>query len=436
MKRWLLERRLRRELKAAAKPDFQALADRAGLRRQKKLPLCRRPAFRTAVAAFCLLAVCLTVALPLLLPGDGGVPTGTPSAGYLLFDINPSCSIAYDENGRVTSALGLNRDGEILLSGADLIGKTYEEASEFLFARCLDLGYFSPARQDNAVLLSATTDDGSADLTVRNDVEQTLYQQFSNSHMFGVVITSVDDPALSQAAEAYGISVQKYMLIQQYLQLGGSLDTSRYASIPIRDLYTGISTLEEQSRKQLATQLEYQTKQLFERIAEDVEDIIEGIDDHLEELEEALGLEDRWETVEDLLDELEDIAERIEDANTASECEQILSLVRDGLAGLRPILPSALKASLSEALTALDDSALLLRDYDTTTETVEEAYQKRAQSNWDMTPVEGEMSEEWRDSQILHFSQAWYQLKSDWDDDRDDDFDDWFDDMLEDLFDE
>ena len=422
MRRRLLEKRLRRELSAAAQPDFDALASRIGLRRPGRTPR-RRIAWRAAVAAACLCAVCLAIALPLLRAGRSGPAGNVTTPGYLTFDINPSCSISYDENGVVTEAVGLNRDGEILLSGADLLGKTYEEASEMLFARCMDLGYFSTARQDNAVLLSATSYTGATDTEVRAEVEQTLYRQFSRNGVYGVVITSVDNPLLTEAADAYGISVQKYMLINQYRQMGGTLSSDRYDDISIRELYAGISELEEQIRQAFAEELEEATEELFEVIAEDVEEIIENIDDYLEELEDALDADDRWESAEDLLEDLEDLAERIEEANTAAECAQIIGVVRERLDGLRQVLPGIFGAVLDNALEALDRSAGLLEEYELTTQTVEEAYLQRLQSNWDTTPVFGPMTEDWLEEQVKYVSSAWYDLREQWEQDRKHDFD-------------
>jgi hypothetical protein len=136
--------------------------------------------------------------------------------GYFVIDINPSIEVCYDEDGVVTSLKGLNDDGKALIVGVDVVGKTYSDAAKKLFSRCLSLGYFSSARDDNAVLATAVGENGERDDRMTSAVKTALMDSFSQKKLKGVVIDGVTNPQLQSVAEQFGIDAQKYGLILNY----------------------------------------------------------------------------------------------------------------------------------------------------------------------------------------------------------------------------
>ena len=258
MKKSDIERQLKKDLQAAAPSDFDAVwkkcrhdlpeketeeefefvpavaaagggeAGRSG-RAGKRTLACILAA---VIFCFAALFTLLGAALGWFRGGDDFVIPG--SDGYFIFDINPSVELSYDKTGRVTGAEGLNEDGEVLLYGLDLQGKTYDEAADVLFKRCVKLGYFASGREDNAVLVSAVLSEGGRDETMTAEMKGLLSEAFAANKIRGVVITGVENAQLEEAAQKYGIDAQKYALILSYLALGGSLEEAEYSSVSVR----------------------------------------------------------------------------------------------------------------------------------------------------------------------------------------------------------
>ncbi|MBQ9782006.1 MAG: hypothetical protein IJW26_02360, partial [Clostridia bacterium] len=151
--------------------------------------------------------------------------------GYFLIDINPSIEVAYDKNGIVTSVKGLNKDGEAVVLGIDYQNKNYEQITTLIVEKCEKLGYFSKAREDNAILISANGNNGEKDTGLTSEIEKILSKKFVDSKIKGVVITGVVNEELSNQASLYNVDAQKYALIKEYIALGGEIQESEYQTV-------------------------------------------------------------------------------------------------------------------------------------------------------------------------------------------------------------
>ena len=316
MKKSDIERRLKKDLQAAAPSDFDAVwkkcrhdlpeketeeefefvpavaaagggeAGRSG-RAGKRTLACILAA---VIFCFAALFTLLGAALGWFRGGDDFVIPG--SDGYFIFDINPSVELSYDKTGRVTGAEGLNEDGEVLLYGLDLQGKTYDEAADVLFERCVKLGYFASGREDNAVLVSAVLSEGGRDETMTAEMKGLLSEAFAANKIRGVVITGVENAQLEEAAQKYGIDAQKYALILSYLALGGCLEEAEYSSVSVRELYQGISKLQKERKEKEIEELETEAGELEETLSENIQKLIDELSDYIEERAEDSDGED------------------------------------------------------------------------------------------------------------------------------------------------
>ena len=361
---------------------------------------------------------------------------GKLDKGYFIFDINPSVEVDYDENGKVTSAEGLNEDGKVLLSGVDLVGKTYEEAAKALFDGCVKLGYFSAARQDNAVLVSATKEKGGADEEMTMRMKALLADTFTEKKMCGVVITGVDDPTLKDEAQSHGVDAQKYALIYAYLQMGGELCEAEYSQISIRELYKKIAEKEEDLEEAECEELE---NGIYGTVADKIQEIIEKLEEQIEETQPlsapAFGGEHGEPQGNDYdmcLNALEEYADELEDARNEGEFKSFLSRLLSTLDEMiRQEKNNVLRDLFKDAHTQINE---VLENYDIKISELKKlgasAEDQHAAREEKFGKDHGENTfdwEEWLDEyedKEDDFEQSWYFRKNQWDEDRKKDLDD------------
>ncbi len=280
MKKFTIEKQLKNELRKSSASDFVGVWSKCekseGGRYEPNASevAIKKIEFKRVLAIFTagLLAVSfIIVSLWQFLSSSGSMRF---TKGSFLLDVNPSIEVCYDEKGVVTSAIGLNEDGKVLLVGLDLVGNPYDKATEKIFSRLLALGYFSGSRDDNAVLASAVTENGGKDEKMLSALKTAFAENFSKKKVKGVVIDGVTNAELQSQSEKYGIDSQKYGLILSYLALGGELDESQYATISIRELYSAIeqkkSDLKELYAQEVQSVLLDFERKLNETLAEQI----------------------------------------------------------------------------------------------------------------------------------------------------------------------
>ncbi|GAX91470.1 anti-sigma factor domain-containing protein [Effusibacillus lacus] len=159
-----------------------------------------------------LLVACLALALgvwqmkPLFEPG--------PVSAYVAIDINPSLELAVDKEKEVLQVVPLNPDGEALVKGLHLKGKSIESAVTDLADEAAKQGFL---KQDSEILVTAT-DAGASRLNIEDleqqvmtSMRQTLQQSGIAANVGGVLVSQ----EIRQEAMTVGLSPGKYAL---YLQ--------------------------------------------------------------------------------------------------------------------------------------------------------------------------------------------------------------------------
>ena len=455
MKRSDIERQLKNDLQAATPSDFDTLwakcnaAPPANTRETERVLALATASANKAnggnshggfsagrvrlVAILTAIILALGVFFGAAMGWFGG---GKLDKGYFIFDINPSVEVDYDENGKVTSAEGLNEDGKVLLCGVELVGKTYEEAAKALFDGCVKLGYFSAARQDNAVLVSATKEKGGADEEMTMRMKALLADTFTEKKMCGVVITGVDDPTLKDEAQSHGVDAQKYALIYAYLQMGGELCEAEYSQISIRELYKKIAEKEEDLEEAECEELE---NGIYGTVADKIQEIIEKLEEQIEETQPlsapAFGGEHGEPQGNDYdmcLNALEEYADELEDARNEGEFKSFLSRLLSTLDEMiRQEKNNVLRDLFKDAHTQINE---VLENYDIKISELKKlgasAEDQHAAREEKFGKDHGENTfdwEEWLDEyedKEDDFEQSWYSRKNQWDEDRKKDLDD------------
>lgn len=455
MKRSDIERQLKNDLQAATPSDFDTLwakcnaATPANTRETERVLALATASANKAnggnshggfsagrvrlVAILTAIILALGVFFGAAMGWFGG---GKLDKGYFIFDINPSVEVDYDENGKVTSVEGLNEDGKVLLCGVELVGKTYEEAAKALFDGCVKLGYFSAARQDNAVLVSATKEKGGADEEMTMRMKALLADTFTEKKMCGVVITGVDDPTLKDEAQSHGVDAQKYALIYAYLQMGGELCEAEYSQISIRELYKKIAEKEEDLEEAECEELE---NGIYGTVADKIQEIIEKLEEQIEETQPLSAPvfggehgEPQGNDYDMCLNALEEYADELEDARNEGEFKSFLSRLLSTLDEMiRQEKNNVLRDLFKDAHTQINE---VLENYDIKISELKKlgasAEDQHAAREEKFGKDHGENTfdwEEWLDEyedKEDDFEQSWYSRKNQWDEDRKKDLDD------------
>lgn len=268
MKRSTLKRQLNKDISSASRSDFSKVMEKCkGEDKGERVAVLAHSgerAERSSIIKYLLgaLAILLMIGAVVFMlldkpteqaPNAPASPISPPktSGGYFVIDINPSIKISYNESGVVTGTEALNEDADVLLVNLSLEGKTPEEAIDAIFDKCIQLGYFSAERENNAVMASALTEGGERDEAMTEQVKKHFSNQFSKKKIRGVVITGVQNSALDEQAGKYGIDSQKYALILEYKELGGELAEDMYDDISISELYEGISQKAKERHEQI-----------------------------------------------------------------------------------------------------------------------------------------------------------------------------------------
>ena len=341
--------------------------------------------------------------------------------GYFVLDINPSIEVNYDQDGKVTSVVGLNEDGKAVLVGISLEDKSYSEATDILFQRCVSMGYFSPEREDNAVLVSAITQTGEKDETMTSAVKNSFAGAFEENKIRGVVITGVSDPVLQKEAEIYGIDAQKYGLILSYLAMGGELEEDCYSTVSIRELYALIEEqekeLKENKKEESAFILQKFEKELLETLSEQIEVLIETLNVYIS------AEVDDYEQNKDMKT-LEDLVKTLENAKTQRERKAIVNEIMTTLDRLKDVesdtslssMIASAKISISVTYDFFEKAFYQLKKVSATPEEIS-AVRLWKFSNYGTERVEYDFKL-WQEEREPIVSAKWYEMKNNWRIDR------------------
>ncbi len=366
----------------------------------------------------------VSLVLRFLLPAfNGPAPF---SDGVLVLDVNPSIEIDYDVNGNVTAVNGLNDDGKALISGLDFTDKVVEEVVKTIVSQCVKLGYFSLNRDNNAILVTAETHSGAKDDVMMEKAKTIVREAFTSRNMRGVVISAITDKELKEQAETYGITAQKYALIQEYLDKGGELDESEYATVSVSNLYKMLSEKNSQIKTDKADLLKQQlvtiSDELYQLVGEKIVEVIDNIGNAHQSLE---VWQDKAESIQALKD-------GITDENIMEVFDTAKPIIADILAEIDELASSpqtnlAFRLALQTAKVEIE--LIVATAYALANEITSKiaGFQEIADIRLNIFGVDDETGEEfdyddWLELVKDDYESDWYSLKSAWAQEREKDF--------------
>ncbi|MDD3252223.1 MAG: hypothetical protein PHV18_06675 [Lachnospiraceae bacterium] len=156
-------------------------------------------------------AVCLAV---LLTAGIGGYSVIRTPVSYISIDVNPSIELALNRLDRVVSAAAYNEDGEIVLDGIAVKGKTYVEAIDTIVESDAMSGYLTRGAD-----LSFTV---ASRVVKKEQILQTGVEQSHGCKDHGGQSVNVGVELVSEA-HGHGVSFGKYAAYLELAQYDGSV---------------------------------------------------------------------------------------------------------------------------------------------------------------------------------------------------------------------
>ena len=224
--------------------------------KEKTFTFAKRPVF--AFFSFAL-ALCLCIAIPFSITGrKSNGEFALASSGSIILDINPSLELKYDKEGNITQIIGLNEDGRLLIVNNDYTGKNYKVVVEELVSDCVDLGYFSKDRENNAILITALDDKGEQYNKFNTELESKFNSTFIENGLQGVVISEND----LKGEQIEGLTVQKSSLINKIVDYTEK-EVVEYKEKSVSELY---QILEEAKKEDLNKQISQGLEQIVSEI--------------------------------------------------------------------------------------------------------------------------------------------------------------------------
>ncbi len=170
-------------------------------KRRKKPNAFFAPPVRRVLVAVCVMAVVLLGA-----GGYAGYSWMLAPVSYVSIDVNPSVELVLNRIDRVVSTAAYNPEGEELLDGLSLRGKTYLQAIEQIAASDIIKKYLS---SDEELVLTVAA-DGKKEQVLTAGVERSCRHIGHGSRSVSV------DLSVAEQAHGNGLSIGKY---SAYLQL-------------------------------------------------------------------------------------------------------------------------------------------------------------------------------------------------------------------------
>lgn len=183
----------------------------------------------SVVAAVLILAICLTF---IFTPGSK-----SSAQTVILLDVNPSFSIAVDEDEKVVSVEAANADAAAVIGEKDYKGKTLDEAVDGIVEGMIEEGYID--EKQNSVLVSVEDDDTARGDKMREKVAERVNKNLKNCNVNGAVLSQSvksDKKEYKALAKQYDISIGKAALIHELISKDATLSFEDLSKLSVNQI--------------------------------------------------------------------------------------------------------------------------------------------------------------------------------------------------------
>ncbi|WP_139650505.1 anti-sigma-I factor RsgI family protein [Raoultibacter phocaeensis] len=199
----------------ALEPEPAVSASVAAAARRAKTPRTRRFAFALAAC----LALCAI--------GFGGFTAFASETAQVGIDVNPSIELGLNRFDRVVAVRSLNDDGQRLLDGVELVGKSYDEAMAALTESEQFKAY---ATADGYIEISVTSNDAEQAETLTRKSDACLQAMPGHGACHTVSAENRDE------ALAAGMGVGRYNAALELMELDPNVTLDECRSMSMREL--------------------------------------------------------------------------------------------------------------------------------------------------------------------------------------------------------
>ncbi len=177
-------------------------------------------------------AVCLAL---LLTAGIGGYSVIRTPVSYISIDVNPSIELELNRLDRVVSAAAYNEDGEIVLDGISVKGKTYVDAIDTIVESDAMSGYLA---EDAVLTFTVASRVGAKEELLQAGVAQSHGCKGHGGQSVNVGVELVTE------AHGHGVSFGKYAAYLQLAQYDGSVTVEDCRQMTMSEIHHQIDAHE------------------------------------------------------------------------------------------------------------------------------------------------------------------------------------------------
>jgi len=168
------------------------------------------------------------------------------------FDVNPSVEIRINKSEEVVKAVGLNKDGEEILSGMKLTGLDIYTATNAMIGSLLKNGYIDELA--NSILLSVEDEDSARGLELQKGLTGEIEAILKSASINASILSQhVDGNAVDQVSQEYGISHGKAALIEHILKSNSNYTFEELSKLSVNELNLIVSNPKNQVKDVQAT---------------------------------------------------------------------------------------------------------------------------------------------------------------------------------------
>lgn len=196
-----------------------------------------REFFRMKKLAGALLAVTV-----LAFMAFGGVKAYNNPVAYISMDINPSVELGLNFMDRVVSVVGINEDGQNLVSDTELKNMTAEDAIQLLVQEADKKDYLEEDGSSVVALTTFAKNENNAK-KIEDRIQDRVRDIIDEENMNYVIYADHANLELRSEADDYDISPGKYRLILMLQELDSSIEVSEYKDASVKEIMFKIHDL-------------------------------------------------------------------------------------------------------------------------------------------------------------------------------------------------
>lgn len=162
-------------------------------------------------------------------------PSTKSEAAYILaIDINPSIEVYLDKDLKVTQVAALNDDGGKLINPIDYKGKSVSDMVQLIIGQCVTQHYLSSSLQ--GLVTTTIIPIGGEHKLTQSELQSIIQNSLNQNSVTANVNVSMGSKEIFNTAHQLNLSVNKYVIYEQFKEKGIPVSVETVQSTPIMKL--------------------------------------------------------------------------------------------------------------------------------------------------------------------------------------------------------